>query len=84
MSKRVLGAIAASHPDAGSYAVHAVEITRGWGDLVNVTVHASRDGTAPTTGSGRPSRSDEARAIRTAVEEALAPERCRVSVLEQP
>ena len=83
LSKRVLQAIAESHPDDGDFAVRRVDISRGWGDLVNVTIHAETD-RSQEDGDGATAhrRSSHARLVREAVERALAPERCRVSLLE--
>ena len=78
MSERVLQAIADSHPAEGDFAVRRVDISRGWGDLVNVTIHAASDRSPGAAAHRR----TQARAVREAVERALAPERCRVSLLE--
>ncbi len=66
VSKEVLRAVADAHPDGGNFVVTKVEIHRGWGDLVNVTIFAGTnpDGTA--------------RHVRDAVEQALGSERFRV------
>ncbi len=71
--KRVLQAVADAHPEEGSFAVTRVDIHRGWGNLVNVTIHAARDPQRPA---------GHARAIRDAVERALGTERFRVSLQE--
>ena len=81
LSKRVLQAIAESHPEDGDFAVRRVDISRGWGDMVNVTIHAEADRSG-AAGRGGTWRSGHARVVREAVERALAPERCRVSLLE--
>ncbi len=73
MVKRVLQAVADAHPPEGTFAVTRVDISRGWGDLVNVTIHADRGGSGPT---------GHARAIRDAVELALGKERFRVRLQE--
>jgi hypothetical protein len=65
VSKEVLRALADAHPDGGSFVVTKVEIHRGWGDLVNVTIFAGSD-----LGLGR--------TVREAVELALGTERFRV------
>jgi hypothetical protein len=65
VSKEVLRALADAHPDGGSFVVTKVEIHRGWGDLVNVTIFAGSD-------------LDFGRTVREAVEHALGPERFRV------
>lgn len=69
VSKEVLRALADADPDGGNFVVTKVEIHRGWGDLVNVTIFAGAhpEGTA---GHGRD--------IRDAVERALGSERFRV------
>ena len=83
LSKRVLQAIAESHPDDGDFAVRRVDISRGWGDLVNVTIHAEADRSrVHDAGATARRRSSHAHLVREAVERALAPERCRVSLLE--
>ena len=82
LSKRVLQAIADAHPENGDFAVRRVDISRGWGDLVNVTIHAEPDRSGPPAGDGLARRSGHGHAVRQAVERALAPERCRVSLLE--
>jgi len=83
VSKRVLQAIAEAHPEDGSFAVRRVDISRGWGNLVNVTIHTEPDRSWTLyDGPEAPSRRGHARAVREAVERALAPERCRVSLLE--
>jgi hypothetical protein len=69
VSKEVLRALADAHPDGGSFVVTKVEIHRGWGDLVNVTIFA---------GSDHDSMTSLGRAVRDAVEHALGPERFRV------
>ncbi len=69
VSKEVLRAVADAHPDGGSFVVTKVEIHRGWGDLVNVTIFA---GTNPG-GTVRHGRD-----VRDAVERALGSERFRV------
>jgi hypothetical protein len=71
--KRVLRAIADAHPEEGSFAVTRVDISRGWGDLVNVTLHARQD---TARGPGH------ARDVRQAVERALGTERFRVRFQE--
>ncbi len=78
LAKRALQAIADAHPDEGHFAVRQVEIRRGWGNLLNVTIHADARGPAPDRGT----LSAEGRAIRKAVEHALGPERSRVTVVE--
>jgi hypothetical protein len=80
VSKRVLQAIAEAHPEGGEFAVRRVDISRGWGNLVNVTIHTEPAATGSEGAAGR--RSSHARAVREAVERALAPERCRVSLFE--
>ena len=66
LTKEVLQALADAHPEGGSFVVTKVEIHRGWGDLVNVTIFAGPDqGNAAGLG----------RALRDAVERALGPER---------
>ncbi len=83
LSKRVLLAIAESHPDHGEFAVRRVDISRGWGNLVNVTIHTLPDRSWDRAdGAGGRRRGPHAQAVREAVERALAPERCRVSVLD--
>jgi len=63
VTKRVFLAIADAHPDGSAYEISRVDIRRGWGDIVSVTIHGGRD----PHGHGR--------AIREAVERALDPER---------
>ena len=82
VTKRVLQAIAESHPEDGDFAVRRVDISRGWGDLVNVTIHAEADRSEGGAGGTTHRRSGHGRLLREAVERALAPERCRVSLLE--
>ncbi len=69
LARRVLQAVAEAHPVEGTFAVTRVDISRGWGNLVNVTIHAARDPERPAC---------HARAIRDAVEHALGTERFRV------
>jgi hypothetical protein len=69
VSKEVLRALADAHPDDGSFVVSKVEIHRGWGDLVNVTIFAG----AQPYGTARYGRD-----VRDAVERALGTERFRV------
>jgi hypothetical protein len=69
VSKEVLQALADAHPDGGSFVVTRVEINRGWGDLVNVTIFA---GSNPTNSAILGC------AVRDAVERALGRERFRV------
>jgi hypothetical protein len=66
VTKRVLRAIADAHPDGSGYEISRVEIARGWGDVVYVTISGGRD----PEGHGR--------AIREAVERVLAPSRHNV------
>jgi hypothetical protein len=68
VSKQVLDALAEAHPGQGTFAVTKVEIHRGWGDLVNVTIFASHPDSLASHG----------RAVRDAVERALGTERFRV------
>ena len=76
--KRVFQAIAAAHPEEGHFTVHRVDIRRGWGNLLNVTIHADAGGTA----SDSATLSAAGQAIRKSVEHALGPERSRVSLVE--
>jgi hypothetical protein len=69
--KRVLRAVADAHPEAGAFAVRRVEIKKGWGDLINVTIQAVQE-----PGQGN----EEARQVRAAVERVLGSERFRVSL----
>jgi len=83
LSKRVLQAIAEAHPDDGGFAVRRVDISRGWGDLVNVIIHVEPDRSWRVNyGAATQQRGGHAGALREAVERALAPERCRVNLLE--
>ncbi len=66
VTKQVLRALAEAHPASGDYAVRGVEIRRGWGDIVNVTIYADED----PHGHGR--------SLREAVEHSLAPRRLAV------
>ncbi len=63
VTKRILRAIAEAHPDDSDFEISRIEIRRGWGDIVNVTIHGGHD----PQGHGRP--------IREAVERALEPQR---------
>lgn len=63
ITRRVFLAIADAHPVGSAYEICRVDIRRGWGGIVNVTIHGGRD----PQGHGR--------AIREAVERALDPER---------
>jgi hypothetical protein len=71
--KRVLQAVADAHPDEGAFAVTRLDISRGWGNLVNVTIYAAVN---PARSAGH------ARAIRDAVEGALGTERFHVRLQE--
>lgn len=73
LSKRVLQAVVDAHPDDGSFAVTRVDIKRGWGNLVNVTIHVGRHDDCAV---------GHARAVRDAVERALGTERFRVRLRE--
>jgi hypothetical protein len=63
VTRRVFMAIAGAHPDGSAYEISRVDVRRGWGDIVNVTIHGGRD----PQGHGR--------VIREAVERALETER---------
>lgn len=69
VSKQVLQALADAHPEGGRFVVTKVEIHRGWGDLINVTIFAGPD----PDNNGRHGRD-----VRNAVERALGLERFRV------
>ena len=71
-------AIADAHPDEGHFTVHRVDIRRGWGDLLNVTIHAYSGGAAPDSRT----LSAAGQAIRKSVEHALVHQRSRVALLE--
>jgi len=72
ITKRVLQALADAHPEGGEFAVTRVDIHRGWGGVVNVTIF----GLDPARPSG-------GRELRDAVERSLGSERFRVR-LEAP
>ena len=67
VTKRVLRALADSHPDGGDGPVTRVDIHRGWGGVVYVTIF----GIDPAGPSG-------GREVREAVERSLGAERFRV------
>lgn len=69
VSKQVLRALADAHPEGGRFVVTKVEIHRGWGDLINVTIFAGPD---------RDKTGRHGRDVRDAVEHALGVERFRV------
>ena len=71
--KRVLEAVADAHPEEGSFAITRVDISRGWGDLINVTLHSVRVPSHHAT---------HARDIREAIERARGTERVRVRLQE--
>jgi len=64
VTKRVLQALGNAHPDGGDFAVTRVDIDRGWGGVVNVTIFAPFH---PGNGDGR--------ALRDSVERSLGTER---------
>ena len=63
ITRRVFVAIADAHPDGSAYEISRVDIRRGWGNVVNVTIHGGGD----PQGHGR--------VIREAIERALETER---------
>ena len=67
VTKRVLGAVADTHPEGGDFAVTRVDIHRGWGGVVNVTIFGL-DPARPCCGG---------RELREAVERSLGSERFR-------
>ena len=67
VTKRVLQALADAHPDGGDFSVTRVDIHRGWGDIVYVTIFGV-DPAGPCGG----------REVREAVERSLGAERFRV------
>jgi hypothetical protein len=71
--KRVLHAVAEAHPEEGGFSVARVDVSYGWGDLVNVTIHTV--GTSDDVASRR-------RALRDAVETVLGRERFSVRLIE--
>lgn len=76
LSRRVLQAIADAHPQEGNFAVRRVEIQRGWGDLIHVTIHVAGGGGETGTSAGH------GRTVRDAVEKALDSRRHRVTLFE--
>ncbi len=66
VTKRVLQALGDAHPDDGDFTVTRVDIDRGWGGVVNVTIFASFH---PGNGNG------DGRALRDSVERSLGAER---------
>jgi len=71
VTKRVLQALGDAHPDDGDFTVTRVDIDRGWGGVVNVTIFAAFH---PGDGGGR--------ALRESVEQSLGAERFRVRLHE--
>ena len=63
VTKRVLQALADAHPDGGDFSLTRVDIHRGWGGVVYVTIFGV-DPASPCGGRGR-----------EAVERSLGPER---------
>ena len=72
VAKRVLQALADAHPEGGDFAVTRVDIHRGRGGVVNITIFGL-DPASPCGG----------RELRDAVERSLGSERFRVR-LEVP
>jgi len=68
----VLQALADAHPDGGDFAVTRVDIHRGWGGVVNVTIFGLNP--ASPQGNGRE--------LRAAWERSLGSERFRVRLGE--
>lgn len=76
ISRRVLQAIADAHPREGSFTVRRVDIQRGWGDLIHVTIHVAGGGDDGGTSIGH------RMTVRNAVEQALDSRRHRVTLLD--
>ena len=73
MTKRVLSAIAEVLPDDGHNYLTKVDIRRGWGDVLNVQLHA----TMPRTEDER----ELGEKLRAAIDEALRDERHLVEIV---
>ena len=77
ISKTVLRAIAEAAPEAGPGVVTGVSIRHGWGDIVFVEVAVGRE-----RHTGRPFDREEVSTFCSRVQDALGPERHKVSVIE--
>lgn len=73
VAKRVLQTVADAHPEGGDFTVTRVDIHRGWGGVVNVTIFGRLDPAGLRRGG---------RELREAVVRNLGPERFSVRLEE--